>query len=228
MENMLSSLFILLITTLTLPSYAQSVPCAKFKFGVTSSAPVNGYKKCIDLPVLSSALHYSYDPSVETLEIAYRHPGMGPSSSSKWVAWAINPTAKGMVGAQCLVAYSRPNDGSITAYTSPITSYGTTLEKGELSFNVTGLKAELINDEIIIYATIKVPNNGTTLNQLWQEGPLAKGETVEQHLLSGPNVRTMASLNLLSGALAPGRDLVSSLRNVSICFLFFVFKFFII
>ncbi|XP_021719418.1 cytochrome b561 and DOMON domain-containing protein At4g17280-like [Chenopodium quinoa] len=201
MENRYLLIFMLLITT-TLRSNAQSIPCTKYKFAATLNKP-NGYRNCIDLPVLSSALHYSYNPSMETLNIAYRHPGMGPGASSKWVAWALNPTAKGMVGAQSLVAYRSPKDGSVVAYTSPITSYATTLTKGDLSFNVTGLKAEIVNDEIVMVATIKVPNNGTVLNQVWQEGPLSADGTAQQHPLSGPNVRSMASLNLLSGVLAP-------------------------
>uniref|UniRef100_A0A803M1K9 Cytochrome b561 domain-containing protein n=2 Tax=Chenopodium quinoa TaxID=63459 RepID=A0A803M1K9_CHEQI len=131
--------------------------------------------------------------------MAYRHPGVGPGSLAKWVAWAINPTGKAMLGAQTLVAYRNGDNGSVLAYTSPIMSYRTGLAKGALSFDVIGLKAVIIKDEIFIFAMIKVPKNKTLINQLWQEGLLNEYGTPLWHNLAYPNLHSMASLNLLSG-----------------------------
>lgn len=195
---MFSLILILLITTL--PSYAQSTPapCTKYNFVPTKNKPNNVFKKCVDLPLLNSALHYTYQPPTQTLELAYRHHG----TSSMWVAWALNPTAKGMIGAQCLVAHRSPKNGSVIAYTSAISSYKTRLDEGVLSFNVTGLKAENIKDEIIIFATINnVPNVKSVVNMVWQEGLLSKDGFVEEHSMSGPSLRSMASLNLDSSAI---------------------------
>lgn len=161
---------------------------------------ISNLKTCMDLPVLESYLHWNYHPATATLEIAYRHGGI-PPTSSKWVAWAINPTSKTMVGSQALVAYHKP-DGSVAAHTAPITGYGTELVEGQLSFNVSGLTAVSVNDEVVIFATIKVPNNATVLNQVWQDGPLSKDGTPQIHSTAGPNVRSMASLDLLSGVSA--------------------------
>lgn len=196
---MFSSVLILLIT-ITLPSYAQTTPpCIHYKFAQTLNKP-NGYKQCIDLPYYNSTLHYNYNPSIETLEIAYRHPGMKPGTLSKWVAWAINPTAKGMVGAQCLVAYHSHKDNSVVVYTSPITSYETTLAKGVLSFNVTGLEAAIVDDEVIVFATIKVPNNRRVIHQLWQQGHFDNAWNPIAHPFEN-NILSMGSLNLVSGVL---------------------------
>ncbi|OMO64716.1 Cytochrome b561, eukaryote [Corchorus olitorius] len=175
-----------LFASLILSSYAQT--CSNYAF---SSNRV--FRSCSDLPVLNSFLHYNYDSSGK-LEIAYRHAGI---SSSRWVAWAINPTSTGMVGSQALVAYQQ-SDGSMRVFKSPITSYQTQMQEGDLSFDVSDLSATYANNEIIIFATLELSNNGTTLNQVWQEGPLS-GNTPQMHATTGSNVQSMGTLNLLSG-----------------------------
>ncbi|XVF75212.1 hypothetical protein PTKIN_Ptkin13bG0169500 [Pterospermum kingtungense] len=184
-------------------SYAQT--CAKYSF---SSNRV--FRSCSDLPVLNSYLHYNYDSSGK-LEIAYRHTGI---ASSRWVAWAINPTSTGMVGSQALVAYQQA-DGSMRVYTSPITTYQTQLRQGDLSFDVSNLSATYANNEIIIFATLGLSNNSTTLNQVWQEGPLS-GNTPQVHATSGANVQSMGTLNLLSGESGTTGGGSSRLRNKNI------------
>ncbi|KAH7572644.1 hypothetical protein JRO89_XS04G0285100 [Xanthoceras sorbifolium] len=169
-------------------SYAQT--CAKYSFFSNKV-----FRSCNDLPVLSSFIHYNYDSSSGTLQVAYRHTGI---SSSRWVAWAINPSSTGMVGSQALIAH-RQSDGSMKAYTSPITSYQTQLKEGDLSFDVSDLTATYANNEMIIYATLGLGrNSSTTLNQVWQEGALS-GNTPQVHSVTGPNVQSMGTLNLVSG-----------------------------
>ncbi|KAE8686665.1 Cytochrome b561 and DOMON domain-containing protein [Hibiscus syriacus] len=192
-----------LLMSLLLSSYAQT--CSRYTF---SSNRV--FRSCSDLPVLNSFLHYNHDSSGK-LEIAYRHTAIG---SSRWVAWAINPTSKGMVGSQALVAYRR-TDGTMRVYTSPITQYQTQLREGKLSFEVSDLSATYENNEITIFATLGLSNNGTTLNQVWQEGGLS-GNTPQMHVTSGPNVQSMATLNLLSGETATTNGGGSKLRKRNI------------
>ncbi|KAK8575488.1 hypothetical protein V6N13_033273 [Hibiscus sabdariffa] len=179
--------FLCLFTCLIPTSHAQT--CAKHAF---SNNRV--FKSCSDLPVLNSFLHYNYDSVSGKLQIAYRHTG---TALSTWVAWAINPTSKGMVGSQALVAY-RMNDGSMRAYTSPIAQYRTQLREGELSFDVSDLSATYENNEIIIFATLEVSRNGTTLNHVWQEGAIS-GNVPQMHGTSAANMQSMGTLNLISG-----------------------------
>ncbi|XP_059663362.1 cytochrome b561 and DOMON domain-containing protein At4g17280-like [Cornus florida] len=189
MANMLRPmlLFSCILISLFLSTSAQS--CAKYAF------PKNQvFSACNDLPFLDSFLHWTYNPSTKTVQIAYRHTKI---TSSKWVAWAINPSSKGMVGAQALVAF-RKSDGTVRAYTSPVTSYSTQLQEGKLAFEVSGLSATFSKDEMTIFATLKLPSNGTTVNQVWQEGPLS-GNAPKIHETSGPNVQSMGTLNLASG-----------------------------
>ncbi|KAJ6756755.1 CYTOCHROME B561 AND DOMON DOMAIN-CONTAINING PROTEIN [Salix purpurea] len=152
------------------------------------------FRACNDLPYLNSYLHWNYDSSSNKLQIAYRHTGI---TSSRWVSWAINPTSTGMAGSQALVAFQQ-TDGTMRAYTSPISSYQTSLQEGKLSFDVSDLSATLANNEIIIFATIGLSNTSTTVNQVWQDGAVS-GDAIQVHATSGANVQSMGTLNLLSG-----------------------------
>ncbi|PSS35085.1 Cytochrome b561 and DOMON domain-containing protein [Actinidia chinensis var. chinensis] len=104
-----------ILTCLLVPSLAllsssfSSSPCSDFVFPNKKA-----FVSCTDLPTLNSFLHWTHKPSSRTLEIAYRHTGI---TSSKWVAWGINPTSPRMVGTQAIVAYQEP-DGTMTVYTS--------------------------------------------------------------------------------------------------------------
>ncbi|MCD7455876.1 hypothetical protein HAX54_029978 [Datura stramonium] len=179
-----------LLTLIVSSTYAQS--CTKYNF--TSNNQML-FTSCSDLPYLNSFLHWNYNPSTKTAKIAYRHTKI---ASTRWVAWAINPTSQGMVGSQALVAYQK-SDGKMRVYTSPLTSYQTQLQEGDLSFNVSDLSASYSNNEITIFATLNLEAfNSTIVNQVWQEGPLS-GDTPAMHDTSGVNVQSAGPLSLLSG-----------------------------
>nr|XP_043626908.1 cytochrome b561 and DOMON domain-containing protein At5g47530-like [Erigeron canadensis] len=182
----------IILTTIFLSTYAQT--CSNYAF-----ASNRVFSACNDLPVLNSFIHYTYNPSSQTLAIAYRVTNF---DSSKWVAWAINPTSQGMAGSQALVAFQQ-SDGFIRVYTSPITGYSTQLAEGDLSFPVSDLSAiNSNNNEVIIFATLGL-NGTSTLNQVWQEGQLS-GNAPTAHATSGDNIRSMGTLNVLSGQSASG------------------------
>ncbi|XP_010445989.1 PREDICTED: cytochrome b561 and DOMON domain-containing protein At5g48750-like [Camelina sativa] len=159
------------------------------------------FRACIDLPVLDSFLHFSYVPETGVLEVAYRHTNI---ESSSRIAWGINvitinPTSKGMLGAQTLLAYRNSTSGFMRAYTSSIKDYSTMLQEGPLSFRVTQLAAEFFNGEMTIFATMVLPSNTTVVNHLWQYGLLKKGDRLGMHAMSGDHLKSMATLDLLSG-----------------------------
>ncbi|KAF8096253.1 hypothetical protein N665_0313s0023 [Sinapis alba] len=198
------SVFIFIITKTAL---AQT--CSNYKFSSNTL-----FESCNDLPVLDSFLHYTYHSSSGNLQIAYRHTKL---TSGKWVAWAVNPTSTGMVGAQAIVAYPQ-SDGSVRAYTSPISSYQTSLQEGDLSFNVSELSATYQNNEMVIFATLILPlANGGNVNTVWQDGSLS-GNNLLSHLTSGNNIRSVSTLNLLSSVSGGGAGGDSKLkkRNVGL------------
>uniref|UniRef100_A0A1J3FZC4 Cytochrome b561 and DOMON domain-containing protein n=1 Tax=Noccaea caerulescens TaxID=107243 RepID=A0A1J3FZC4_NOCCA len=179
------------IFTITESALAQT--CSNYKFSSNRL-----FESCNDLPVLDSFLHYTYDSSSGNLQIAYRHTKL---TFGKWVAWAVNPTSNGMVGSQAIVAYPQ-SDGTIRAYTSPISSYQTSLQEGGLSFNVSELAATYQNNEMVIFATLNLPlANGATINTVWQDGSLS-GNNPLSHPTSGNNIRSVSNMNLVSGASA--------------------------
>ncbi|KAF2288846.1 hypothetical protein GH714_016954 [Hevea brasiliensis] len=190
--------------SMVLSSSAQK--CSSYAF---SSNQV--FSACNDLPYLNSFLHWNYNSSSSKLQIAYRHSGI---SSSRWIAWAINPTSTGMVGSQSLVAFQQ-SDGTMKAYTSPISSYQTSLQEGKLSFEVSNLSATYSNNEMIIFATLGISSIGTTtVNQVWQEGPVSS-DSPQVHSTTGANVQSMGTVNLLSGTVgASGGNDKTRKRNI--------------
>lgn len=195
MANLFKSLQLLclLFSLLTSLSHAQSCTSGNF--------PNNQiFSSCYDLPVLDSSIHWNYDPSSQLVQLAYRKTGVAPST---WISWAINPTTRGMVGSQALVAF-QGTDGSMTVYTSPITSYQTQLQQGSLSFPVFDLSAMQENCDMIIFATIQLPGNTTMVNHVWQEGPVY-GNVPGIHALSGANMQSFGSIDFLSRKTAATR-----------------------
>ncbi|XP_059636649.1 cytochrome b561 and DOMON domain-containing protein At4g17280-like [Cornus florida] len=199
-------LLILFLLTLFLASFfsISSASCSNFNFP--------SFATCSNLPVLNSFLHWTYNPSSRTLKVAYQHT---VDSSPTWVAWAINPTSKGMVGSQAIIAYPKP-DGSMNVHTSPINSYDTKLQQGNLSVPVYDLSASYSNSEITVFATFVLPSNTTSINHVWQDGPLL-GTTLGMHGVSPDHLQSTGMLNLSSGQTVTskgGKNSKIILRNV--------------
>jgi hypothetical protein len=127
-----------------------------------------------------------------------------------------------MIGAQALVAFQLSN-GTMRAYTSQITSYGTNLPEGKLQYDVSNLSATYASGEIIIYATLALPINTDTINQVWQVGPVSS-DNPGQHATDSANTNSKGTLNLLSGQSASGggNSRVRN-RNVSNSGFYFIF-----
>lgn len=190
MAAMLKKIFVAfsVFASLFLSSSAQT--CNSYSFSTNQD-----FTTCNDLPYLNSFLHWTYDQSSGKLQMAFRQTGV---SSSTWVAWAINPTGTGMAGAQSLVAYQQ-SAGTPKVYTAPIAGYSTNLEEGNLTYAVSDLTATYQNNEMVIFATWTLPTTVTTINQVWQAGPLS-GTTIQVHSTSNSaNLNSKGTVNLLSG-----------------------------
>lgn len=207
-------LFCILLTCFLVPSLADlptnASSCSGFAF------PDNQvFATCASLSELDSFLHWTYEPAASstTLRVAYRH---GQVSSTSWVAWGINPTSTGMVGTQAIVAYQKP-DGTMAAFTSPVDSYDTELQEGNLSFPVSNLSALFFNNQMVIFAVIQLRENTTVVNHVWQDGPVS-GNSLGVHDLSGSHLQSMGSLNLSSGQASAAQvgNSKTRIKNVSI------------
>ncbi|KAK8505952.1 hypothetical protein V6N13_002609 [Hibiscus sabdariffa] len=152
------------------------------------------YANCTDLPVLNSYLHWTYNQSDGTVEIAFRRTN---STSSQWSAWGINPSGPRMVGTQALVALVN-SSGVAQAFTTSIDSFAPSMQQTDLSFPVPSLSATFDNNEITIFAVLIIPQNLTSTSQVWQEGEVSNGQ-IQPHSTSGDNVQSTASINFLTG-----------------------------
>ncbi|KAH1120776.1 hypothetical protein J1N35_003936 [Gossypium stocksii] len=116
-------------------TFAAAEPCDNHRFRGGKT-----FASCIDLPSLNCSLHWNFHSLTQTVDVALRRNSV--DQKTRWMSWAINPHSKGMVGSQALVAFQK-DDGTMVAYTSPITSYATQLQKGDLSFPVNGVSSIL-------------------------------------------------------------------------------------
>ncbi|XP_078177944.1 cytochrome b561 and DOMON domain-containing protein At5g47530-like [Carex rostrata] len=169
------------------------------------------YSTCTSLSGLSATLHWTYYSTNNTVDIAYRIA----ESTSTWVAWGINPTSTGMVGANAFLAYY--DSGSLKIITSQLSSYSITISNGSLSFTVYEMSVDYSNSTsaYTIYATLELPNNSTTLNTVWQRGTTFSSGVPSGH----PNTATGAqntNLNFLSGQSASSGSGSSRLHRENI------------
>ncbi|KAI8558104.1 hypothetical protein RHMOL_Rhmol04G0062900 [Rhododendron molle] len=179
---------------ISLFSSASAQTCDNFTFSSNRL-----FTTCTALPYLNAFLHWNYHPSNGTVNIAYRHTGI---ASSRWVAWALNLKGQGMIGAQCLVA-SHNSSGLPYAYTSSVDSYDTSLGDTPLSFQVQRVSTEYVSNEMIIFATLVLPNNQTSVHQVWNDGPVSGGAP-QSHPTNGDNLNVHGVLNAISwGTLMP-------------------------
>lgn len=120
--------------------------------------------------------------------------------SEGWIAWANNPTGTGMVGSQALVAFHNAN-GSMTVYTTSITSYNPSMLPALLSFQVSNISAEYIDNEMTIYAVVGPLENGTIVNHVWQDGRSVSSNIPQIHSTSPPHLQSMGKIDFQSVSL---------------------------
>ncbi|KAB2073676.1 hypothetical protein ES319_A07G099400v1 [Gossypium barbadense] len=176
-------------------SPAVSLTCSTQKFNKNQV-----FSTCIDLPYLSSYLHFTYDSPIATLSVAFVAT---PPKSGGWIAWAINPKTTGMVGSQALVAYKNSTTGVPVVRTYDISSYSSIVPK-DLSFAVWDKTAESRSDgSLVIFAKIKVTADlaaSGKINQVWQAGPgVGDGGMLVKHEFAAANLQSKGTLDLKNG-----------------------------
>ncbi|KAK9757221.1 hypothetical protein RND81_01G149200 [Saponaria officinalis] len=152
------------------------------------------FDNCIDLSALKAILHYTYNPTLSTLSIAFT---ARPPTPTGWISWALNPKDVGMIGAQTLVAYKPDNTNLITINQINIKSYKE-LVPGPLSYNVTDRSALESNGDVTIFATWAIPHGETSVNTVWQVGPVINGKP-GKHDFNPDNLNAKLKLGLVNG-----------------------------
>ncbi|KAL6644230.1 hypothetical protein ACP70R_015838 [Stipagrostis hirtigluma subsp. patula] len=153
------------------------------------------YGSCADLPRLGAALHYNYTAATNTVAVAFRSPR---AKDGGWVAWGVNPTGAGMVGAQAVVAF-RHSNGSLVAYPTVLDSYSPSMAPaapGDLAFPVSGVAAEHTGEEMVVYATVTLPEGkGSKVNHVWQHGSSVVNDVPAAHPTTGDNILSTATID---------------------------------
>ncbi|GKV43670.1 hypothetical protein SLEP1_g50934 [Rubroshorea leprosula] len=170
-------------------SPACSLTCTSEKLPDSKKTFVN----CTDLPTLNATLHYTYYAFNTTLSVAFV---AAPPSPEGWTAWAINPIATGMEGAQALLAHK--SNGSLLVKKYNISSYFSIEETDKLAFDVWDLKVESgASGKYVIYASLQVPWSVEELNHVWQVGASATNGRPERHELAAENLASKETLQLV-------------------------------
>ena len=140
-----------------------------------------------------------------------------PAGTNGWVAWAINPTATGMLGAQALIAFK--SSGAMTVKTYNITSFASIAES-KISFEVWDLSAKESGGTITLFAKLKLPGNSDIVNQVWQVGPSVTNGVPDIHAMSAANKASLSTLNLTAGQTSStSGGLGSRTKNKNVSFL---------
>lgn len=200
-------LLLLVVAASVPPRAAAQAACAAEKFSANRA-----FTTCTDLPRLGASVHWTYDAATSSLSVAFV---AAPPSSGGWVAWALNPTGDGMIGAQALVA-APTTGGAYGVQTYPIT--GLSLgSAGPIAYPTSGLAAELGADgKVRMFGTLKLQNGTGEVNQVWQVGPVSSG-SIMPHAMGTANLAAKGKLNLVTGATTAGSTGGSLLhkKNVS-------------
>ncbi|KAK6940462.1 Cytochrome b561/ferric reductase transmembrane [Dillenia turbinata] len=170
----------------------------------------NLYTHCADLSTLSSYLHWNYNSATSSLSIAFIAP---PASDSGWVSWGINPNGTGMIGTQALVAFSL--DGAMTVNTYNLAGYSQIIPQN-LSFEVSDKSAEKSGGFMRIFATVKLPEKTSTINQVWQVGAAVTNGFPAKHEFQTANLMAKSTLDLTSGASTGGSDASDRIKKKNI------------
>ncbi|KAE9611138.1 hypothetical protein Lal_00012056 [Lupinus albus] len=186
--------FLIVIFSITLFFFSpvSSITCS------TQKLPSNhSYTNCTNLPTLNATLHHTYNATNHSLSVAF---AADSPKSDGWVSWGINPTEPKMFGTGALIATKVNGKTNVNTYNliSPSVPY----KQEKLSFDVWDISVEDVNGVITIFASLKVPEKGDSLNQLWQVGPIKNG-TIGAHAVEKVNIGSTAPLQVVAAAVAP-------------------------
>lgn len=101
-----------------------------------------------------------------------------------------------MIGSQAFIAFT--SDGSLVVNTYNISSYKRRPKVSKLSFDVWDLGAESDGKNIVIFASVKLPENAQSLNQVWQVGTHVRDGVPRKHHTADANKKSTGLLELVA------------------------------
>ncbi|KAE8730497.1 Acyl-CoA N-acyltransferases superfamily protein isoform 1 [Hibiscus syriacus] len=116
-----------------------------------------------------------------------------------------------MVGTQALIAFVN-SSGVAQAFTTSIDSLGPSMQQTDLSFPVPSLSATFENNEMTIFAVLRISKNLLSTSQVWQEGRVSNGQ-IQPHSTTGASVQSAGSINFFTGQSGGGSSAGSRTRR---------------
>eukprot|EP01018_Ginkgo_biloba_P014071 Gb_13627 [translate_table: standard] len=166
---------------------------------VAFSSETKIFSSCKALPQHGATLSWTYHPENGSVDVAFRAK---PAASAGWVAWGINPNGTRMIGTQALIAF-RHSNGSTIVDTYDVESKSAQLQPSKISLAVANKSAVYENGEITIFATVSLPSNKTTVNQVWQVGSAVEGLSPRVHAFNPANLQSFGSIDLALNSTTP-------------------------
>ncbi|KAL3683698.1 hypothetical protein R1sor_001720 [Riccia sorocarpa] len=175
---------------------------------LTSGGRPKVFQNCNSLPKLGASLAWSFNKSSRHFDFAYR--ATLPNSGG-WAGWGLRPDSKpSMPGSSAFIAFNAANGTNVLPYLLQLTPTNATAIKLEV---VGNLSAVINGTDVAFGGTLKLKENQTLLNQIWNVGASVSGYTPQQHSLSGANLESFSQLDVSSGAVAETKVANLHLKN---------------
>ena len=101
-----------------------------------------------------------------------------------------------MIGTQAFIAGLKGTSG-VSFFATSLTSEDIIkLSPGKISVGYSGFSAEYINGKYVIYVTIVLPGNGTSIKHTWQTGTILPDGGFGGHSFLGDHDISFGTLNL--------------------------------
>ncbi|CAN4098605.1 unnamed protein product [Withania somnifera] len=110
-----------------------------------------------------------------------------------------------MIGTEALIAFKAPN-GSMIVKTYNLDSYTSVIQTDKLSFKLLDSKAVYSNGVMKILATLVLPANTITVNQVWQVGPAVKDGRPMMHKFDPDNLKSKGTLSLVTSSVGDRKN----------------------
>ncbi|KAL2635571.1 hypothetical protein R1flu_007052 [Riccia fluitans] len=166
------------------------------------------FQNCTSLPKLGASLAWSFNQSNRHFEFAFQ--ATLPDKNG-WAGWGVRPSSSpSMPGASAFIAFNGANGTNVLPYLLQVTP--TNASKIDLEV-IGNLSAIISGLEVTFGGTLRLKQNQTVLNQLWNVGSSVIGYTPQQHALSGENAESLSELDLSSGSVTQTKVANIDLKN---------------
>ncbi|CAI9090162.1 OLC1v1024871C1 [Oldenlandia corymbosa var. corymbosa] len=195
-----------------------------FSSHCTTTSNTKTFEKCMSLPSQDASLAWTFHAHNSTLDLVFFGTFISPSG---WVGFGINPTSPEMTGTRALIAFPDPNSGQIVLLPyildptvklqkNPLLSQPLDIHLLTSSAALYGGRMATVHDgaNIQIHATIKLTQNKTLINFVWNRGLYVQGYSPTIHPTTENDLSSTSTVNILSGFASNGHETAYTLKII--------------